>query len=117
MYKRHILGIMGEEIAVKYLMNKGYRIIERNFLCRQGELDIIAQDNNYVVFLEIKARSSTEFGLPSEAVTKNKIEHMIKAIKYYLYKNNLENSNIRIDIIEVYLKENTYHINHIKQII
>lgn len=117
MYARHILGIKGEDEAVKYLEKEGYRIIERNFSCRQGEIDIIALDEPYIVFVEIKARTSREYGLPSEAVTSRKIKHLIKAIQYYLYKRNLERENIRIDVIEVYVKADKYEINHLKQII
>ncbi len=117
MYERHVLGREGEKIAVEYLKKQGYNILETNFFCRQGEIDAIALDKNYIVFIEIKSRTSTEYGLPSEAVTKRKLEHMIKAIKYYLYIRNLENENVRIDVIEVYVKENKYYINHIKQIV
>lgn len=117
MYERHILGREGENAAVDYLKQEGYKILERNFFCRQGEIDAIALDGNYIVFIEIKSRTSTEYGLPSEAVTKRKLEHMIKTIKYYLYIRNLENENIRIDVIEVYVKEGKYKINHIKQIV
>ena len=53
MYKRHILGKQGEEIAIYYLNKKGYKILEKNFLCRQGEIDVIALDDNYIVFIEI----------------------------------------------------------------
>lgn len=117
MYARHILGKKGEDEAVKYLEKEGYRIIERNFSCRQGEIDIIALDEDYLIFIEIKARTSTEYGLPSESVTGRKIKHLTKAIQYYLYKRNLEKANIRIDVIEVYVKTDKYEINHLKQII
>ncbi len=117
MYERHVLGREGEKVAVEYLKKQGYNILETNFFCRQGEIDAIALDGNYIVFIEIKSRTNTEYGLPSEAVTKRKLEHMIKAIKYYIYIRNLENENIRIDVIEVYVKENKYYINHIKQIV
>lgn len=117
MYARHILGKRGEDEAVKYLENKGYKVIERNFLCRQGEIDVIALDNDYIVFVEIKARTSTDYGLPSESVTNRKIKHITKAIQYYLYKRNLEKENIRIDVIEMYANGDNFNINHIKQII
>lgn len=117
MYERHILGRKGEDEAVRYIESKGYKIIERNFMCRQGEIDIIALDRDYIVFIEIKSRTSTEYGLPSESVTKMKIKHMKKAIQYFLYKNNLENENIRVDVIEVYVRGKEYEINHLKQII
>lgn len=117
MYERHILGKKGEDVAVEYLKNQGYNILDRNFLCRQGEIDVIALDKNYVVFVEIKARTSTEYGLPSESVTKRKLEHLIKAAKYYLHVRKLEDANVRIDAIEVYVANNKYYINHLKQII
>ena len=117
MYQRHILGIKGEDIAVKYLEEKGYNILERNFICRQGEIDVIALDKNYIVFIEIKSRTSTEYGLPSEAVTEKKLKHILKSAAYYLHIRNLEKANVRIDAIEIYIKENNYYINHIKQIV
>lgn len=117
MYKRHILGKQGEEIAINYLNKKGYKILEKNFLCRQGEIDVIALEDNYIVFIEIKSRTNTEFGLPSESVTKKKIKKILKAAGYYLYIRNLENLDVRIDAIEVYIKQEKYYINHIKQII
>lgn len=117
MYKRHILGKQGEEIAIYYLNKKGYKILEKNFLCRQGEIDVIALDDNYIIFIEIKSRTNTEFGLPSESVTKKKIKKILKAASYYLYIRNLENLDVRIDAIEVYIKQEKYYINHIKQII
>lgn len=117
MYIRHELGKKGEDIAVEFLEKQNYNILDRNFICRQGEIDVIALDRNYVVFVEIKSRTSTEFGLPSEAVTKTKLKHMVKSAEYYLFVRNLENANTRFDVIEVYVKDGKYFINHIKQII
>ena len=107
----------GENIATKYLENLGYTIIERNFMARQGEIDIIAKDKEEYVFIEVKTRSSNLFGEPIEAVNKPKQKHLINTVKYYIYLNQLENEFIRLDVIEVYLKEKSYKINHIKQII
>lgn len=117
MYSRHILGRKGEDVVVNYLKNINYNILDRNFSCRQGEIDVIALDGNYVVFVEIKSRTSMEYGLPSEAVTNTKIKHMMKTAEYYLYTRNLENENIRFDVVEVYVKDKKYYINHIKQIV
>lgn len=117
MYKRHILGQKGEQVALEYLENQGYKILERNFSCRQGEVDIIALDNDYIVFFEIKSRTSIEYGLPSEAVTNEKIKHILQVASYYLYKYHLENANTRVDVIEVYVKARHYKINHLKQIL
>ena len=117
MYKRHILGQDGEDFAVQYLIKNHYTIIERNFHCRQGELDIIAQDANELVFIEVKTRSSNSYGSPIDAITPYKIKHLIKSIQYYLYIHQLENSFVRIDVIEVYNKQNGFEVNHIKGVI
>ena len=117
MYKRHFFGKIGEDLAVEYLRSKGYEILERNFLCKQGEIDIIALDKNYLVFIEIIARTSNKYGLPAEAVTVKKIKHILNTATYYLYIKKLKNLNTRVDVLEVYSKNNKYYINHLKQVI
>lgn len=117
MYIRHEIGKLGEELAVGYLQKQNYKIIERNFECRQGEIDIIALDKNELVFIEVKTRTSIKYGKPAEAVNQIKKKHLIQAVKYYLYARHLENEFIRIDVIEIYLYGNKYTVNHIKQII
>jgi putative endonuclease len=114
MYARHVIGKEGENIAVKFLIQKGYKIIERNFQCRQGEIDIIASDKNEIVIIEVKTRKCLKYGKPAEAVNENKQKHIYKAAEYYLYIKNLEKKYVRIDVIEVYIKEDKYYINHIK---
>lgn len=116
MYTQKV-GKFGEDEAVKYLEQKGYKIVDRNFSCKRGEIDIIALDKNEIVFIEIKARISLKYGLPSEAVTKNKLKHIYKTAEYYLYTRNLLNENTRIDVIEVYIKNNQVIINHLKQVV
>lgn len=117
MYIRHEIGKFGEDMAVKYLQQKGYKVIERNFESRQGEIDIIAIDKNELVFIEVKTRTNMKFGKPIEAVDKPKQKHLIKTVEYYLYSRHLEDEFIRIDVIEIYLYNNKYRVNHIKQII
>lgn len=117
MYIRHEIGKLGEDLAVKYLKQKGYKIIERNFTCKQGEIDIISIDGKELVFIEVKTRTNGKFGRPIEAVNINKQKHLSKAIKYYLYSRNLENEYIRVDVIEIYLYRQGYRINHVKQVI
>ena len=117
MYKRHKIGRDGEDFAVYYLEEHGYKILQRNFACKLGEIDIIAFDGKTIVFFEIKSRTSSEYGLPAEAVNTKKIKHMLKTAQYYLYKNNLECNDIRIDVIEVFINKDKYRINHIKQIL
>ena len=110
------LGYGGEHIAENYLRNNNYEIIEKNFLCRQGEIDIIAKKDEYIVFIEVKTRSNIKFGMPAEAVNWVKKNHLYKAAKYYLYKRNLYNEYIRFDVIEIMLSNGKFLVNHIKQI-
>lgn len=117
MYYKKETGKSGEDIAVEYLEKSGCTIVERNFYCNQGEIDIIAKDKKEIVFVEVKTRSNYNYGLASEAVNMQKKKHLIKAIKYYIYIKKLENAFIRIDVIEVYIKNRKFYINHIKQAI
>lgn len=117
MYQRHILGKIGEEIACQYLEENDYEIIERNFYCRQGEIDIIAKDKNEVVFIEVKTRTNNNYGNPIDSITYYKQKHIIKSVQYYLYKRKLEKVFVRIDVIEVYSKEEKYYVSHIKKAI
>ena len=117
MYYKHETGKEGENIATKYLEQNGYEIIDRNFRCKAGEIDVIARNNGEYVFIEVKTRSNKNYGLASEAVNKQKQSHLLKTIKYYIYLNRLENKFIRIDVIEVYIRQNKAYINHIKHAI
>lgn len=116
MYERHVIGKFGEDVAERYLRQKGYRIIGRNFSCRQGELDIIAENNEYLVFIEVKTRSNFLYGKPIEAVGKNKRRHMYKVAKYYLHIQGWENRFVRFDAIEVFVDKGIARVNHILQI-
>lgn len=108
-------GKYGEDQACKFLERKKYKIIERNFLCRQGEIDIIAKSSkNELVFVEVKTRSSLNHGMPCEAVTPKKIKNIINSARYYIYKNRLYNIDIRFDVIEIFLHNNKCIIHHIK---
>lgn len=117
MYYKQETGKSGEEIASKYIENQGYEILERNFSCQQGEIDIIAKDKEEIVFIEVKTRTNKKYGLASEAVNENKQNHLLRAIKYYIYIKKYENKFIRIDVIEVYIKNGKVEVNHIKQAI
>lgn len=111
------LGNAGEKIAVRYLLKKGYKIIERNFLCRQGEIDVIAKKGNEYVFVEIKTRTNRKYGNGIDAVNVEKRKHMWNSAKYFLYIHNLFNYDIRFDVIEIFLAGRTYYINHVKNVI
>ncbi len=96
------IGKYGEDAAAKYLKKKGYQIAARNYSCKFGEVDIIARQEDTLVFVEVKTRSTTLYGTPAEAVTYNKKRHIVNTAKHYLMQNGYD-GNIRIDVIEVYL--------------
>lgn len=116
MYERHVIGKEGEDKAIKYLQKQGYKIIQRNFECRQGEIDIIAKDKEEYVFIEVKTRQNFHYGMPCDAVTEKKQNHIWNATKYYLYSHKLESKFVRFDVIEIYKKNGQFYIHHIKQI-
>ena len=81
---RRKLGAIYEMQAAAYLKRKGYQILEQNFRCRQGEIDLIARDGGYLVFIEVKYRSSLKDGAPLEAVDRRKQRKVIRVAEYYL---------------------------------
>ena len=109
-------GTYGENRAIEFLKSKNYEIIEQNFFCRQGEIDIIAKDNQELVFIEVKTRNNELYGKAIDSVNNYKQKHIWNAAKYYLYKNNLFNCLIRFDVIEIYIKKNEVYINQIRNI-
>ena len=110
-------GNIGEDIAIKYLEGIKYEIIIRNFRCKRGEIDIIAKENNEIVFIEVKARKSLNCGYPAESIDASKIKHIYKTAEYFLYKNNMLDVFLRFDVIEVYYINNRFIVNHIKNVI
>ena len=111
-----IIGNLGEHIGKKYLENFGYKILNSNFKCKQGEIDLIAENGEEVIFIEVKTRENKKFGYGIDAVDNRKQKHIKQVAKYYIYKNNLETRGIRFDILEIYLLHKKYYINHIKNI-
>ncbi len=104
--RKQISGAKGEEIAAAFLEKKGYKIIERNFHIRGGEIDIIALDAGILVFIEVKARSTREFGSPLEAITPWKIKSIIKTSQYYKLKYPKLPDAMRIDAVAISFDEN-----------
>lgn len=95
------IGRMGEEEAARFLKKKGYKIIETNFRCRYGEIDIIAQDGDTYVFVEVKTRGSDAFGAATAAVDGRKQRRMITASTIYLSGRGLSDASIRFDVVGV----------------
>ncbi|MBR4949872.1 MAG: YraN family protein [Clostridia bacterium] len=113
MLKRKI-GDMGEELACKYLKKKKYKIIDRNFQTRYGEIDIIALKKDVICFVEVKTRNNDDFQKAYESVTSKKMERIKTTAFQYLQKNHGD-KQLRFDIIEVYTNrenKNKIEINH-----
>lgn len=94
-------GKIGEAKAVNYLQNLGYKIIQTNFRCVHGEIDIIAEDQGVLVFAEVKSRKNADFGFPSEAVGFKKRQAIAKAAIAYIKQKNLFNKPMRFDVVEI----------------
>lgn len=109
------IGKYGETIATDYLINNGYEILDKNFQTRYGEVDIIGQKNDMIIFFEVKSRYTNSFGTPLESVTCHKKGKIISISSYYIYVNNLYDYNIRYDVIEIIFNHlnDTYKINHL----
>jgi len=95
------LGIKGENLAVRHLVKKGFQIIERNFRCRMGEIDIIARDGDYLVFVEVRTRSRREYGLALESISRAKINKLRQLAGYYLARHPQERLFTRFDVVAV----------------
>lgn len=111
------IGSKGEKLAASYLKKHGYKIVAKNFSSAHGEIDIIVQNKDFLVFVEVKSRKDSEenfknYGLPCEAVTKAKQKHIIFTARCFLQRYPTEKA-MRFDIIEVFLGDKTI-INHIE---
>ena len=119
--KRLKLGREGEDAAEAYLKKKGYRIIEKNFRCKLGEIDIIAEQGGVVVFIEVKARAGHQYGHPFNAVTPSKQRKIIQVAQSFLAKHRLLEKPTRFDVVgltadpesafKVELLENAFQIS------
>lgn len=101
MSNRRETGDWGEKVAAEYLQKQGYRILTTNFRCKIGEIDIIAKDQEYIVFIEVKYRKDLSHGLPREAVTYYKQRTIIKVAMWYLKQKHLYDCSCRFDVIEI----------------
>jgi len=99
--KKQELGTKGENLAVSYLLEKGFRIIARNFRCRLGEIDIIAQKGDYLVFVEVRTRSSRAYGLAQESISRAKVNKLRQLAEFYLAGHPRQGLFIRFDVVAV----------------
>ena len=114
MAEHNELGKFGEEIAVDFLQQNGYDILETNWTFQKAEVDIIAQKENILAVVEVKTRSSIEFGLPQDFVRPKKIQLLLKAVNEYVISNNLE-VEVRFDIIAIHKDAKNFNIEHIEE--
>jgi putative endonuclease len=98
---RRTLGSYGEKAAEGYLLDQGYTILDRNWRCEHGEVDIIAQREQTVVFVEVRTRSSSRYGTPEESITRYKAERLVLTMQMYLEDHALHHENWRIDLIAI----------------
>ncbi len=112
------LGRWGEKEAESYLVSKAYKIVDRNFHCEHGEIDLIAQEGECLVFVEVKTRRGTTFGFPEEAVNLKKQGHIKDSAEAYLQEKDRENMDWRIDVIAILVgKKDEIHIEHFEDAI
>ncbi len=114
MAEHNDLGKLGEELAVDFLEKNSYEILETNWTFDKAEIDIIAQKENILAVVEVKTRSSLDFGLPQEFVKPKKIQLLVKAINEYVTQNDLE-VNVRFDIIAIHKENTEFVIEHIEE--
>ncbi len=114
MAEHNELGKLGEELAVDFLIEKGYDILETNWTFQKAEVDIIALKENILAVVEVKTRSSVDFGSPQDFVKPKKIKLLVKAINEYVVSNDLE-VEVRFDIIGIYAKGREFEFEHLEE--
>ncbi|MGH7766483.1 MAG: YraN family protein [Candidatus Binatia bacterium] len=112
--QRQIFGAEGERIAERYLSKKGYRIVERNYRCPVGEVDLILLDRRVIVFVEVKIRRHERFGIPLEAVHPRKQQKMIKTALWFLTEHKLHNRDARFDVVGIAFGAREPVVEHIE---
>jgi len=96
-------GAFGEQLASQYLSSHGYHIIERNANSRWGELDIVVEKDNKIIFIEVKTRSDLRMGRPYESVGFGKLKRLFRTIQHYILIHHLENRKFQLDVIGIIL--------------
>ncbi|MGB8454758.1 MAG: YraN family protein [Anaerocolumna sp.] len=102
MYNKRAVGAKQEQVAADYLRENGYLILESNFRCRTGEIDVIAKDDGYLVFVEVKYRKNTAKGLPQEAVDLHKRQKITRTAQFYILRNHIPaDIPCRFDVVTI----------------
>jgi len=110
---KQVLGKEGELIAERFLKKKGYKLVERNYRCAAGEIDLIVLDRSVIVFVEVKTRRGHGFGTPLEAVETRKQHKMIQAAQYFLSEKGLHQREARFDVVGISWPQREPEIEHV----
>jgi len=113
MAQHNELGKKGEQIAVDFLIDNNYEIIERNYRFDKAEVDIIALKNNMLAIIEVKTRSTIDFGNPQDFVKPKQIKNLVKAVDEYVTENDLD-LEVRFDIIAIVKEKKEFKIEHLE---
>ena len=113
MAEHNELGKLGEELAENYLTKNGYAILETNWTFQKAEIDIIAQKGTVLAIIEVKTRSSLDFGLPQDFVKPKKVQLLVKAVNEFVISRDLD-VNVRFDIIAINKEGKGFNISHIE---
>lgn len=113
MAQHNQLGKKGEKLAVDFLLDKGYDIVERNYRYDKAEVDIIAQKGQTLAIVEVKTRSTSDFGDPQDFLKPKQIQRIVKAVNEYVLVNNLD-VEIRFDIIAIVKENKGFSIEHLE---
>ncbi len=108
------LGREGEKVARDFLRKQGYKVIRQNYRCRAGEIDIVAEEGDSLAFVEVKTRRSIHFGLPAEAVSYEKRQHLTRVASGYLTHHAIKEAKCRFDVVSVLM--NDYGVKEIQLI-
>lgn len=114
MAKHNILGREGEDIAAKYLEQKGYAVLDRDWHCGHKDLDLVVTKDNTIVFVEVKTRTGNEWGDPQDFITDRKIRRIVNSADAYLRFNQVD-MDVRFDVISIVAEGGEYKIEHIEQ--
>lgn len=113
MAQHNTLGNKGEQLAVDFLLNKGYAILERNYRFDKAEVDIIARKGSVLAIVEVKTRSTADFGNPEEFVKPKQIQRLVKAVDAYVTENALD-VEVRFDIVAIVKNGKDFSIEHLE---
>ena len=111
---KHEAGLAGQQAAEKFLQSKGYEILARNYRAKSGEVDLIVKDGEYIVFVEVKFRRGLKYGYPREAVGYTKQKRIMDTALHYLAHNNLADTDMRFDVVEVLEQQGKMYASHVE---